>query len=61
MNGMSPRELATVLAALRFWGRSGMAIYGKAACPHHFTEHEPLDDEEIHTLCEKLSLGETEG
>ena len=62
------RELATVLAALRFWQRHGphqpdslfdrLEIDEQAALNRIRTDcgrFEPLDAEEIDTLCERLN------
>ena len=51
---LSDRELATVLAALRYW-QDVMYPYGAAAYPEHFEETEPLTAREIDDLCERLN------
>lgn len=49
---LNPRELATVLAALRSWQRDlGEDLIGGG----HFTEHPPLSPNEIDDLCERLN------
>ena len=55
-------ELATVLAALRLWQREygGMSARSIMECqPEHFTEPgvQPLSDDRIDALCEKLNAG----
>ena len=50
------RELATVLAALRYW----QSKLGKDQEPtdlDHFAEVDPLTAEEIDALCERLNTG----
>lgn len=52
-------ELATVLAALRYWQREGLMSAGceqDIACDGG--RFEPLNDSEIETLCERLNCGE---
>lgn len=51
---LPPRALATVLAALRYWQQD---LIANEAPPisHHFTEHTPLDEDEIDSLCECLN------
>ena len=54
---MTGKDTATVLAALRFWQNNvtdeeksdELNGYG------HFEEHEPLTNEEVDDLCEKLN------
>lgn len=62
---LKPRELATVLAALRHWQRTVVVPAEKAAdalnqiCvswPDYFTQHEPLNAARIDELCERLNL-----
>jgi hypothetical protein len=49
-------ELATVLAALRYWQRmTDEATRGNIS--EHFDEEEPLTDDDIDELCEKLNVG----
>jgi hypothetical protein len=58
---LTNRELATVLAALRFWQSrtdpKSISYYGDAErlSPLHFEDEDPLDAEEIGTLCERLN------
>lgn len=51
---MTPRELATVLAALRYWQEEAqyvpLGIYNVAS-----EAGEPLTDTEIDDLCERLN------
>jgi hypothetical protein len=49
----SERELATVLAALRYWQHDLAENDGPIS--EHFTEHSPLMVEEIDDLCERLN------
>jgi hypothetical protein len=58
------REFATILAALRYWQRDGLATdeQGDLAAPGPENDvatdggtHEPLDLEEIDELCERLN------
>jgi hypothetical protein len=57
---MNERELATVLAALRFW----QGIYCDPGSdnrpdddyPDHFCDIVPLSEEEIDALCDKLNV-----
>jgi len=53
---MNEKELATVLAALRHWQET-MTEDERFAWPH-FLDCDPLSDDEIDTLCEKLSTEE---
>ena len=55
-SGLSKRELATVLAALRHWQRAVPEKDAKAYSPLHFTSEAPLSGVEIDGLCEKLNL-----
>lgn len=60
-----PRELATVLAALRVFQMVRRGVVPPApGHPHtpiaqldHFHDHPPLTDEEIDALCERLNFG----
>jgi hypothetical protein len=53
---MSERELATVLAALRYWQQDLNANDSPPIDGEHFAECEPLSSEEIDALCERLNL-----
>lgn len=52
---LSERELATVLAALRYWQQD---LADNDECPiseGHFEDHDPLTVDEIDDLCERLN------
>jgi hypothetical protein len=51
------RELATVLAALRYW-QQDLAENEDGPICEHFTDQTPLTVEEIDDLCERLNLGQ---
>jgi len=53
----TPREVATVLAALRYW--QATVEDPKEQSPDYFEEDEPLSDEEIDTLCENINFDMT--
>ena len=53
---LNSRELATVLAALRYWQTTQDDPKGYS--PEHFEDDEPLDDNEIDALCERLNVAE---
>lgn len=64
---MNERELATVMAALRYWQKrienppgpvTRDAIEARMEMPHHFTDVEPLCSEEIDDLLTKLNYPE---
>lgn len=58
MNSLNPRELGTVLAALRFWQRLGDRHGGpELAIATDEGQLASLSDEEIDGLCERLNLG----
>ena len=65
MNQLSERELAAVLAALRYWqGHCPDDVEGdptatKEASMMHFDECKPLNDKEIDELCERLDCNDT--
>ena len=50
------RELATILAALRYWQQDLTANEEGPICDH-FTEHSPLTVDEIDDLCERINCG----
>jgi hypothetical protein len=52
------RELATILAALRFWKSEGMWACSDGM--EHFEDVTPLTDDEIDDLCKRLSLSGAE-
>lgn len=53
---LSPRELATVLAALRSWQLEHLRPV-PVHTGEHFAEHSPLTLGEIDQLCERLNFG----
>lgn len=53
---LSDRELATVLASLRYW-QDEMARYDQSTL-EHFQDVTPLTVAEIDELCERLNTGE---
>jgi hypothetical protein len=55
---LSARELAQVLAALRNWQTDALNEDLAEAFAGHFEEHEPLTDDEIDELCERLNLAD---
>jgi hypothetical protein len=64
MGGLTDRELATVLAALRFWqDEMGPHPHAGGCYPERFDGVEPLDARGIDDLCERLSTtkGATRG
>lgn len=54
---LSDRELATVLAALRYWQQSmdGSTAWAKHVMPEHFYDVKPLTSGEIGALCERIN------
>jgi hypothetical protein len=56
MRDLSARELATVLAALRFW-QDEMSPHPGGCYPEHFEGTTPLDSLEIDDLCQRLNCG----
>lgn len=54
---MNSRELATVLAALHYWRREGLMSAGHE---HDIASNgdtiQPLNEEEIHSLCDRLKI-----
>jgi hypothetical protein len=55
---MNPRELNTVLAALRLWQSGVHHPLELETIATNDGESEPLDGEEIDALCERLNGGE---
>jgi predicted transcriptional regulator len=55
---LSDREVATLLAALRNWQIDGLNEDLADAFAGHFEDHDPLSDDEIDELCERLNFGE---
>lgn len=52
---LTDRELATVLAALRLW-QVDTPHHDPEDLADHFADVEPLDDDEINDLCERLNM-----
>ena len=57
---MKGRELATVLAALRYWQQDLEANDGPPISGEFFADCEPLTSEEIDELCERLNTQSAE-
>jgi hypothetical protein len=58
MPGLTDRELATVLAALRYWQQHLLANEGEPPISEHFEGGvTSLDADEIDDLCERLNCG----
>ncbi|MPZ49029.1 MAG: hypothetical protein GEU75_06940 [Dehalococcoidia bacterium] len=55
---LSAREAAQLLAALRNWQTDSLNEDLPDAFAGHFEDHEPLSDEEIDGLCERLNFAE---
>jgi hypothetical protein len=53
---LSGREVAQLLAALRNWQTDSLNEDLADAFDGHFEEHEPLSDDEIDALCERLNF-----
>jgi hypothetical protein len=53
---LSERERAHVLAALRNWQIDSLNEDLAEAFAGHFEGHEPLSDDEIEALCERLNF-----
>jgi hypothetical protein len=54
---MNERELATVLAALRYWQQDLTDNHEGPISQEHFADQTPLTMEEIDELCERLNCG----
>ena len=52
---LSDRELATMLAALRYWQADVLEIEGAHKGEAHFEDYEPLSSEDVDELCERLN------
>lgn len=52
---LTSRELATVLAALRYWQRDLESADEIIDVGEHFADHLPLNAAEIDELCERLN------
>ena len=55
---LSDREIALVLAALRNWQMDSLNEDLVDAFAGHFEDHEPLSDDEIDRLCERLNASD---
>lgn len=53
---LNDREVAQLLAALRNWQTDSLNEDLVDAFSGHFEDHEPLTDEEIDDLCERLNF-----
>ena len=54
---LSDRDIAQLLAALRNWQTDALNEDLADAFAGHFEDQEPLDDDEIDGLCERLNFG----
>ena len=54
---LSDRDIAQLLAALRNWQTDSLNEDLADAFSGHFEDHEPLTDDEIDELCERLNFG----
>ena len=54
---LSDRDIAQLLAALRNWQTDSLNEDLADAFAGHFEDHEPLSDDEIDALCERLNFG----
>jgi len=54
MNGVTPKETATILAALRLFQPTNCDGRGNVNHMPHFINHDPLTAEEIDDLCERI-------
>lgn len=52
---LTDRQLATVLAALRYWQQDMIEDPDTEIISPHFEDHEPLTAGEIDDLCEELN------
>jgi hypothetical protein len=53
---LTKRELATVLAALRYWQAALDSNGGPRISEHFFDDVTPLSDDEIDDLCDRLNV-----
>jgi hypothetical protein len=53
---LSEREVSQLLAALRNWQTDALNEDLVEAFAGHFEDHEPLSDDEIDELCERLNF-----
>ena len=57
---LTDRDIAQLLAALRNWQTDALNEDLAEAFAGHFEDHEPLSDDEIDTLCERLNFGDSQ-
>jgi len=57
---LSDREIATLLASLRNWQIDALNEDLAEAFAGHFEDHEPLSDDEIDELCERINFGDVQ-
>ena len=55
---LNEREIAQLLAALRNWQVDALNENLADTFAGHFEDHEPLSDEEIDDLCERINFGD---
>ena len=55
---LTEREIAQVLAALRNWQVDALNEDMVEEFAGHFEDHEPLTDDEIESLCERLNFAD---
>jgi predicted transcriptional regulator len=55
---LSDREIAIILASLRNWQIDALNEDLAEAFAGHFEDHEPLTDDEIDELCERINFGD---
>lgn len=53
---LNARDVAQLLAALRNWQTDSLNEDLAEAFAGHFEDHEPLTDDEIDALCERLNF-----
>ena len=58
---LSEREIAQLLAALRNWQTDSLNEDLVEAFSGHYEDHEPLSDEQIYALCERLNFADPAG
>ena len=57
---LSDRDIAQLLAALRNWQTDSLNEDLAEAFAGHFEDHEPLSDDEIDALCERINFGDSQ-
>lgn len=57
MPNLTPQETATILAGLRMFQNARITGQDVASMPH-FAECEPLDEDAMMNLCERLNFGD---